>query len=556
MIRRIELENVRVFEGSGWSFPLAPLTVFCGTNSAGKSTIFRTLTLLRQSQGIDDNYEPLDGRLRFVGSQVDLGGYRWFVSHKNTAADFSLALEIDIQLSAAAINLLRPGTSQPPPPTEPPAADAPTMVAATARVHFVFGPPSGGSDTAPPPRLSTPLDDALPLPEAHLKCATYQILLGEQILLQFDVVPSPTSKQLAPSGYNLILPRSYFERIGGMDVLDVSEQFGLSHVTVPVFMRGIIPQTIVGRRVTKKGRRAKKIRQETSPKAEMWAFVPLPPQVSAVVFELERTLRNITYLGPLRAPAARHYLVTQDSAPGADTTGAISPHVLRSQASANVECADPCTGEKLAKRKLHTALNTWLRYIRTGERQVGADEVHDELNLAVTNAVLVEVGLKRGAADEIHALADSGFGYSQLFPILVRGLLANRGSVMIVEQPELHLHPALQVRLAEFFVDMIRAGKQVLLETHSEHIVNAIRVLAAEDDSGQLAKSATICFIDGTTARPSVHDLSIQRDGTVADWPATFFGEAASLVGRLLRAQRDLRGRSSSLDLAVKAGGK
>jgi predicted ATPase len=99
------------------------------------------------------------------------------------------------------------------------------------------------------------------------------------------------------------------------------------------------------------------------------------------------------------------------------------------------------------------------------------------------------------------------------------------------------LNPALQVRLSEFLVSLTFAEKRVLIETHSEHIVNSIRVLAAEDESGTLADMCRIVFIDTSAGRPLISDLDIESDGTVPDWPVQFFGEALSLGARLLRAQ-------------------
>jgi predicted ATPase len=126
----------------------------------------------------------------------------------------------------------------------------------------------------------------------------------------------------------------------------------------------------------------------------------------------------------------------------------------------------------------------------------------------------------------------------------VKGLLAKPGQTLVVEQPELHLNPALQVRLADFLVAMVCAGKQVLIETHSEHIVDAIRVLYVEDETGQLENKCRIFFIDTELDKPSVLQLDIKKDGTVPDWPQHFFGEAASLTGRLLRAQKKFRKKS------------
>ena len=88
---------------------------------------------------------------------------------------------------------------------------------------------------------------------------------------------------------------------------------------------------------------------------------------------------------------------------------------------------------------------------------------------------------------------------------------------------------------------MARIGKQIIIETHSEHIVNAIRVFSAEDESGDLSSSCAVFFIDFKEKEPIIHELSIRPDGVVPEWPHNFFGEAASLTGRLLRAQKRFR---------------
>jgi len=191
-------------------------------------------------------------------------------------------------------------------------------------------------------------------------------------------------------------------------------------------------------------------------------------------------------------------------------------------------------GARSATQPLVKALDGWLRYLRTGE-PFGEASNEGELAIATTRDVLVELSLRSTIGGASHALADSGFGYSQVLPILVRGLLAPTGSTLIVEQPELHLNPSLQVRLAEFFVGLARAGKQVLLETHSEHVVNSMRVLAAESEAE--VDQCAVFFLDAPNGKPEVHRLEVASDGIVENWPRNFFGEAANLRGRLLRAQ-------------------
>jgi predicted ATPase len=82
--------------------------------------------------------------------------------------------------------------------------------------------------------------------------------------------------------------------------------------------------------------------------------------------------------------------------------------------------------------------------------------------------------------------------------------------------------------LAEFSPRLWQLESASLIETHSEHIVNAIRIQAAEDPTKSLAARCGIFFLDTQKGRPQVRKLEIHSDGTVPEWPRSFFGEALS----------------------------
>ena len=269
------------------------------------------------------------------------------------------------------------------------------------------------------------------------------------------------------------------------------------------------------------------------------AFVtgPLPKYLSNPLNSLARTIDKTYYLGPLRS-AARRYYVLDANRNVMDSAGEYMPYLLRDRLDSLVWHVPPAGGKR-SEPTLRDALNEWLWYLRTGELSGPAEST--ELRVVPTKHVFVELAIKSARGTEEHALADSGVGYSQVLPILVRCLLAGRGSTTTIEQPELHLNPALQVRLATFFARMSECGKQLIVETHSEHLVNAIRVLAAEDETDKLAGLIGVYYIDSSLSRMRVFDMTIGPDGEVEEWPDGFFGEALSLTGRLLRAQRRRR---------------
>jgi predicted ATPase len=86
---------------------------------------------------------------------------------------------------------------------------------------------------------------------------------------------------------------------------------------------------------------------------------------------------------------------------------------------------------------------------------------------------------------------------------------------------------------------MARTGRQILLETHSEHIVNAMRAIIAENLGHPLSKEISIYFLDAKREGIEIHQLAMQPDGSLSDWPMSFFGEAFALSSRILKAQRN-----------------
>lgn len=526
MLAKLELENVRLFCDREWGFDLRPMTIFCGTNSAGKSTIIKSILLLRQSQGIYETNPPTKSRLRFTGSQVDLGDYRSFVSNNDTSKSLSIALTISDSLPIAVLDGIGDFVVS--------EKDTRKWQPYTLRSKFKFN----GQSTSIP--VLDPLDEQ-PRNGGALQSAEFTFSVGSDspISWQVQAVEGRSEKRhpdVNKQQYIITIPRDLGNQ-GGLDaIIDFRDSYDKKQYVLPVHLKGILPDNLVSRlrkSVFQKSNRAKD--------ADATRAVPLPMPflINGVLRDLRNALADVHYLGPLRAPAKRYYVANQESSPGMDSSGEFLPYVLRENAQTVVEYAEPKTW-RILNTSLTQALNFWLMYLRTGQIEEPLLKP-DEIRVSKTKDVLVEFEVKAPAGTGLHSLADSGFGYSQILPILVRGLLATDGSTLIIEQPELHLNPALQIRLAEFLVSLVKTGRQVVLETHSEHIVNSIRVLAAEDESGDIASKAAIYFLEAKSQKPVVHDLSIQKDGTVPGWPRQFFGEALSLTSRLLGAQRRKR---------------
>lgn len=123
-----------------------------------------------------------------------------------------------------------------------------------------------------------------------------------------------------------------------------------------------------------------------------------------------------------------------------------------------------------------------------------------------------------------------GFGYGYILPIVVSCLVAHPGELLIVENPEAHLHPAAQSRLATLLARLASAGVQVFVESHSEHILNAFRVAVREK---LLDASALRVFFFRAPRQEEILTIPIGQDGSICTWPDGFFDQRSQDFFRL-----------------------
>ena len=116
-----------------------------------------------------------------------------------------------------------------------------------------------------------------------------------------------------------------------------------------------------------------------------------------------------------------------------------------------------------------------------------------------------------------------GFGISYLLPIIVTGLLAKNDSVFIVENPEAHLHPNGQSRIGQFLAHIAFSGLKVVLETHSEHVINGIRLYALK----QRVSPDKICINNFSiiNSNPCVEQIKLNANMDILSWPDGFFDQ-------------------------------
>ena len=136
----------------------------------------------------------------------------------------------------------------------------------------------------------------------------------------------------------------------------------------------------------------------------------------------------------------------------------------------------------------------------------------------------VTLGLRTSNATEFHSPVHTGFGLTQVLPIVVAALSADKGDIILLENPEVHLHPAGQSLMGQFLADVARAGIQVVVETHSDHVLNGVR-RSVKGCRLQSEQVAIHYFRSPAGDATQVLSPTLDDSGNIDDWPEGFFDQ-------------------------------
>ena len=146
----------------------------------------------------------------------------------------------------------------------------------------------------------------------------------------------------------------------------------------------------------------------------------------------------------------------------------------------------------------------------------------------VPNANAVTLGIRTSDETDFHRPVHTGFGLTQVFPIVVAALSAGQDDLLLIENPEVHLHPAGQAMMGEFLAEVAAAGAQVILETHSDHILNGVR-RAVRKQKLPPDRVALHFFLSRQDSEregvPQVQSPVMDKDGNIDTWPEGFFDQ-------------------------------
>ena len=133
------------------------------------------------------------------------------------------------------------------------------------------------------------------------------------------------------------------------------------------------------------------------------------------------------------------------------------------------------------------------------------------------------------------ALTDVGFGVSQVLPALVLLYYVPEGSTVLMEQPDIHLHPAVQSGLANVMLNVARVRNiQIIVESHSEHLLRRLQRRVAEQEAS--SEDVKLYFVSSQRGRARISDLRLNEWGEIENWPDKFFGDEMGEIAAITEA--------------------
>ena len=239
----------------------------------------------------------------------------------------------------------------------------------------------------------------------------------------------------------------------------------------------------------------------------------------------EKLFSHVYYLSPTRVDPRRHYN-WQGGHPehirqwGDQTIDALLSARVRKLKTVHEEEDIP----------IEERVSYWLREM----------ELTHSFSLDWTNqgATEYEVRIQKSPTSAAVTLADMGYGLGQFLPVLVLCYYAPEGSTLILEQPGIHLHPKVQSQLADLLIEVvIERNLQILVESHSEHLLNRLQRRVAEEKIA--ADQTALYFCRNDEGVSNIDRLKMDEFGNITNWPENFFGDEMGDLFAMTKAQRE-----------------
>lgn len=492
----IRIENFRSIEDSG-VVEIAPITVIVGKNSAGKSSFVRLFPLIKQTVE-----KRIAESMLWYGDYVDLGDFEHAVGRKKSDHPIVMAFSLDVEPRRYYYAVRE----------EKDYHFNANVSIAICKKHFKY--------------VTIEIADQIIKIEMNQDGTVSDVWINDdnQIMKQFELKWYREAGDLLPylwiARKDETSGKNYLDRFEGDSLTPQIRKliYGeKNHKSEVGYARRIISEVIIGEKekilLQLKEKNEKKYGKMTVKNKQ---FIECNNYIltSYITFLLEEinstisiNMRQMNYIKPIRAMVDRYYRVQGISIDEVDADGSNLPMILH-----NMSPNDLLNFEKWCKEKFGVVFS------------VDSSEGH--ISLVIKDDV---------NGTEVTNLADTGYGYSQMLPIVVLlwmfhkkpSLRAGITKTIVIEQPELHLHPAYQAKLIDVFVNILKEARgkniklNIIFETHSEAMINRIGALIS---SKKLEHQwVNILVFDKENDITTVSSKTFNDKGLLKGWPIGFF---------------------------------
>lgn len=461
MLQSIGFENYKCFERA--KVDIAPLTILCGVNSSGKSSIINSLLMMKQSyeNNVMENNMSLNGAYIKCGSFEDISTNR-----NNNPIKFC----VEYELSRPVKYGKEKGNRK-------------------SKTDIV------GFKTLSKILLDTPnIEKILVKSTITLKKSSNSSGAQDNIVDEYNIILTPYVADQEQKKVSILLKHQQ------------NKNYRIVIENIPNSVPKIELNSCVCyfENLTLINAYATSVRPKKTKIDGVLANIYLIFRINAMQF------KNVKYLTPLRVYPQRNYII-ENEMDSVGLGGEYTPQIMCKYAGKKIYGFIPPTEEKIQgvvkKMNFERLVNLWMEYLDLGKYSLNQASEMIKLNVGDYN------------------ISNVGFGVSQVLPILVSGLLEKGNELLMLEQPEIHLHPAAQMAIADFLLSMAIEKRGLIIETHSDHIINRIIKRVLQDKSGELNKMIKIYYVDH---EKPITQILIDSQKGITNAPKQFFTQFGS----------------------------
>ena len=537
MLTEIRLRNFKAFGAEMQTVPMSKITLIYGPNSGGKSSIIQSLLLLKQSV---EHFDTLPRSSDFLsireltpkGDYVDLGSFPTLVHRHDTTRELELAMSFDQRTSIRgqprAFGILMTFTDS----GDPARRDSSFLsrikyhIAHKGNLNAYFE-DYDVRNVVPGMARRGGAYDVGDIPELDYEVELCQPIRSRERGGRSEWrINSVRIHHNARGNYK----RSYYVPLNA-EAINAGNEYRRAYRYFP---SPRVHNTQSGRtedprqRVLEAPSRVLNVANRLS--SDVSNFAASGTSTRALRLELVRAISDamfaypivtdgldnldrLIYLGPLRSPPQRSYSVSGGNRASTGTHGQFTPNILY---------RDDSTLQRV---------NGWFRNLEL-DYQLAVPRLSNQVELIGEQAAITLLDKRQTQV----TLVDVGFGINQVLPVIIEGVGSPLGSIICVEQPEIHLHPRLQAKLADMVVETAQEGKQWIIETHSEMLIRQIQTRIANPDDELHESDVSVIYVRRGGESSTIEPLELDNYGEFKEkWPEGFFDDASKKMIEMMR---------------------